>query len=367
MAMEPLISISDRDEVLILDNGWAASYKDGVWHKGFLFTHEYLAEHFSPLWNREEAQRLLDDARAALGAPNAAHAGQEGRVLHFPDDSPVGTLYWDGGPLRTDARGTVAIPSGVQVTLYIDPLATDLSALASLPPDALTEILFNELGQPRRPNDDALDREVRHLAHLSALTCLDLAFTGITDAGLPHLARLINLRELNLSQTTISDRGLVHLAALANLEQLSLAGTAVTGGGFAHLGHLAHLRELRLDGTASGDAGMAHLGRLASLRELHLGNTAVTDAGLVPLAGLTYLERLHLYGTAITDVGLVPLGEITSLTYLDLRRNTITDAGLAHLAGLTGLRHLFLDFTRVTDDGCARLKKLLPHCRIKTW
>jgi len=294
MAMKPSISVSDRGEVLILDNGWTASYKDGVWHAGVLFQHEYIAENFRVSTDPGEEQRLLAEARATLIVPKwsmriartlpglrrAGRSRQEARVLHFPDDRSIGTLQWDRGLLRTDARGEVTVPSGVQVSLYISPSATDLSPLATLPPAALAALSFRDLDQPyRRKNDDALDQEVRRLAHLDGLTRVDASLTGITDAGMVHIARLINLRELHLSYTKITDGGLVHLTGLTNLERLSLSGTAVTGDGFVHLAGLAKLEQLWLNGTAFTDAGLVHLAGLTELRQLGLAQTQVTGAG----------------------------------------------------------------------------------------
>src|SRR5258706_3261845 len=49
---------------------------------------------------------------------------------------------------------------------------------------------------------------------------LNLAGTGVTDAGLAHIAGLKNLRRLNLENTGITDAGLAHLKGLAELRYL---------------------------------------------------------------------------------------------------------------------------------------------------
>jgi hypothetical protein len=64
--MEPHATRGDNGELLVLDGGWAASFKNGAWHGGILFFHEQLAE-FSPVQNRDEIYRLLNQARTALG------------------------------------------------------------------------------------------------------------------------------------------------------------------------------------------------------------------------------------------------------------------------------------------------------------
>jgi hypothetical protein len=65
--MEPHATRGDGGKILILDEGWAASFKDGRWHDGILFSHLEVAE-FNPVQDRDEIYRLLDDARTALGA-----------------------------------------------------------------------------------------------------------------------------------------------------------------------------------------------------------------------------------------------------------------------------------------------------------
>jgi hypothetical protein len=64
---EPHATRGDNDEILILDaDGWAASFKNGEWHAGILFSHEQVSE-FSPIESRDEIYRLYGEARTALG------------------------------------------------------------------------------------------------------------------------------------------------------------------------------------------------------------------------------------------------------------------------------------------------------------
>ena len=68
--MEPHATRGDNGEILILDDGWAASFKDGRWHEKILFLHEQIAE-FSPVQDRDEIYRLVAEARKALGVNDA--------------------------------------------------------------------------------------------------------------------------------------------------------------------------------------------------------------------------------------------------------------------------------------------------------
>ncbi len=68
--MEPHATRGDNGEILILDYGWAASFKDGRWHQGIQFFHEQIAE-FSPVQDQAEIYRLVEEAHKALGASSA--------------------------------------------------------------------------------------------------------------------------------------------------------------------------------------------------------------------------------------------------------------------------------------------------------
>ena len=65
-SMEPHVAIADDGSIVILDNGWAASCKDGKWHNRIMFQHDQLAE-FTPLTDPEEIYRLLAQAQDAVG------------------------------------------------------------------------------------------------------------------------------------------------------------------------------------------------------------------------------------------------------------------------------------------------------------
>jgi hypothetical protein len=65
--MEPHVACGDNGEMVVIDhNGWAASFKNGVWHQGLLFQHLKMAD-FTPVQKRDEVYRLFNQARVALG------------------------------------------------------------------------------------------------------------------------------------------------------------------------------------------------------------------------------------------------------------------------------------------------------------
>lgn len=56
----------DNGEIAVIDDGWIAFYKDGMWHDKFSLFHEQLAE-YTPVQDRDEVYRLFNEARVALG------------------------------------------------------------------------------------------------------------------------------------------------------------------------------------------------------------------------------------------------------------------------------------------------------------
>ena len=99
------------------------------------------------------------------------------------------------------------------------------------------------------------------------LVWLNLAGTGVTDAGLKAIAGFKNLQRLHLERTSISDEGLAHVAGLAELRYLNLYGTKVTDKGLAALKNLKKLQSLYVWQTAVSEAGAKELnGTLAALK-----------------------------------------------------------------------------------------------------
>lgn len=72
------------------------------------------------------------------------------------------------------------------------------------------------------------DAGLRHIAHLTKLTFLDLQDTGVTDAGLVHLAGLIELRYLDLNCLPITDAGVRYLEGLTKLKKLVINEDGIT-------------------------------------------------------------------------------------------------------------------------------------------
>ena len=134
------------------------------------------------------------------------------------------------------------------------------------------------------------------VAHLAAITRLDLDAKGITSLKSGDFNELPALTDLDLSRNSIRD-----ISALANL-------TALT--------------DLNLRGNSISN--ISALANLTALKELDLSNnTSISDISV--LRGLTALTHLHLKGNSISNISA--LEGLTALTDLYLKGNPISNYG----------------------------------------
>lgn len=184
----------------------------------------------------------------------------------------------------------------------------------------------------------------------------------------PEISRLNSLDDdvsLSLDGTDTTDKALAYLEGLEKLAGLELAYTKVTDAGIPHLAKINHLWRLDLNGTNVTDKGLACLEGLTNLRDLALASTNITDAGIPYLRKFHYVYTLNLAGTRITDDGLAHLEGCANLYFLDLGSTSVTDRGIPHLARVYNLQHLNLAGTKVTDGGVKALRRALPKCGIE--
>lgn len=114
--------------------------------------------------------------------------------------------------------------------------------------------------------------------------------------------------DYHLQGKAVDDAALAALAPLAQqLTWLNLAGTGVTDAGMAQLEHFPKLTRLHLENTTVGDAGLAHLAKLEHLQYLNLYGTSVSDAGLEHLHTLPNLHKVYLWQTGVTEAGVEAL------------------------------------------------------------
>ncbi len=170
-------------------------------------------------------------------SPLGADGDAEGWVLRFPEDRAMGllTTYAGAGAginARWDvldaARGMVAVPQDSWLGLTVPPTVVDLSPLAGLQSDDLWR--------------------------------LDLPASGIDNAQLAYLRVLTGLRELGLRDAVaVDDTSVYQLRLLTALQDLDLAGTGVTDAGLPYLHELPALQTLVLTGAPVTIDGVAAL------------------------------------------------------------------------------------------------------------
>jgi len=337
------------------------------------------------------------------------------RILHFPTDRSLGTVYIRDASVRREietfhhwidgthdrwetlgeAQGDVSIPAGQIVKLRVSVAGwKNPSPLARLTADDIDKLVIDGLGASREEGeahgifrtDSAGDAIMPHLAHLTGLKELNLSLTFVTgtglrhiekmksleclslprnvsDAGMNHVAKLTGLKRLYSKENNITSRGLASLAVLRELEELELGCNRMEDDGLVHLKQFPRLQYLMLWGKGFTPAAMVHVKEIRSLRIFYPGSPITDDEGLAQLATLPKLERLSLYHCeGITDAGLAHVAKMASLRQLDLGGARISDVGGEHLHRLTKLEWLDMPGT-LSRPALVELLATKPHLR----
>lgn len=168
------------------------------------------------------------------------------------------------------------------------------------PPDPIRRTLESRLGLTSTPSARAAVVNPKSLAEILPVAQqladeLDIAITALSPDE-PWL-----LCNANLARTNFGDAALARLAPLAaNLRWLDLAGTGVSDAGVAQVAQMPNLVRLHLERTAISDAGIAALTGLRELEYLNLYGTAVSDTALATLNSLPKLRQVYLWQTEVT-------------------------------------------------------------------
>jgi len=351
----------------------------------------------------------LGAAEVSLFQPTGRGEGM--RVLHFPPDQCVGSLWlqpesgsmWDAKRVRLNygwertapAKGDVAVPRdrAVQLSVWLRPrpeeaarllaqnprrhytlIASrnrvdpdDLSGLSTLGPDDLYWLMVCRI-VPRTDADHCVLEPIRYL---TGLRMLSLHSTGVTSKEMEHLRALRSLKALMFSgERSIGNVGLGVLKDLPALEYLDL-DTGVTDAGLKEVAQLSNLRWLRIRTGGFWGPGLAELAQMPRLERLCLwGKTQITDRHIAHLEGLTQIKSLTLWAgcSNLTDAGLASIGKLRSLEELHfIGTPRLTPAGVAHLKNLKNLRKV--DFggawggpknLQYGDDAMRQLAAVLP-------
>jgi hypothetical protein len=135
---------------------------------------------------------------------------------------------------------------------------------------------------------DVQGRELRRLAPLRNIECLDLSWNKLKAEDLAQLPQLDHLQALYLSFNDLGDHGLEVLPRLDSLVRLDLTRCVFPPSELRHLRKFPKLRELSLSGAAEtqttigefGDDALRHLNGMKNLRILDVSGTAVSEEGI---------------------------------------------------------------------------------------
>jgi hypothetical protein len=325
------------------------------------------------------------------------------RILHFPPDRCMGSLYVEDPCLGSEyrelgrdlslpygldprrvalagdwdfvslAQGDTAVPVGRNIKLLTmlrlpadsgrpgtreykifrvdrrraDP--EDLSGLSQLDPNDLWGLTIDRV----MAKGAAGERVFEPVSRLTGLQVLQLHGTGITDKGMECLRPLCSLRALAFYQEPfVSNRGLAVLKDLPNLEYLDL-DKGVTDIGLKHVGQVRGLRWLRLRTGRIWGPGLAELAHLPQLERLCIwgSDQQFSDRHIQYLEGLTHLKSLTLWACCanLTDASLASIGKLRNLEELHFvgwdNFPRFTPAGLSHLTGSKKLREIDFGLT----------------------
>ena len=134
-----------------------------------------------------------------------------------------------------------------------------------------------------------------------------------------------------------------HLAAITSLDLSAESITSLKSGDFNELPALTHLN---LSGNSISNISV--LSGLTALTRLDLSNNSISN--ISALTDLTGLTGLDLSGNSISNISA--LEGLTGLTTLDLSFNSISD--ISKLEGLTKLTYLYLLGNPISDYGPLR-------------
>lgn len=189
------------------------------------------------------------------------------------------------------------------------------------------------------------DAGIKQLTALQRLKKLSLfKCREITDDGIKELEALPQLELLHLELTPTTNACLKDVARFKALKKLSVAFTKVSDAGVPDLVPLVGLVELNLSHNHGiTDAGLKPLTAFKSLTALRLNDTSVTDAGMKDVAAIRSLELLEIASNPITDEGLQELAALKSLRFLFIGDNRVkvTKEGIKALQ--EALPHLVIE------------------------
>lgn len=300
-------------------------------------TPEAMQRHWSHTWHRRAWQGMRTYVQIGLGfpaSPDIEITTDDARYLVAREH---GFDSWDALVQDlTNVTAKDALMKGMSVFSTRAPKEDDPrfdSRYWSEIVDALADPNATGIEAHGQMTDELLEH-VSANSHLTILRCG--ASAGVTDEGIRFLAHMPALTHLDLSGTAITDRGLTVLSELPNLERISLSWTRVSDAGVASLSRSDAIRDVDISGTVCGDGSMRTFANKPHLSRFRSGERT-TDDGLASLLDFPVFRTWQ--GVAEKDF---VLGYESSPNQLFLR-GKLTRRGFEHLARLEGLFGLNVD------------------------
>ncbi len=161
------------------------------------------------------------------------------------------------------------------------------------------------------------------IAHLAAITSLNLANKSISSLKTGDFNGLTALTSLDLNNNSISD-----ISALSNLTSLTL-----------------------LDLNNNSISDISALSGMTSMVTLTLSNNSISD--ISNLSGMTSMDTLALMNNSVSDIS--PVSSMTRIVVLNMKNNNIGD--VSPLSGLTSLFIVSLAGNPISNYGPLRTLK----------
>jgi len=279
----------------------------------------------------------------------------EVKILSFPADWSVGTLYDHNTPHTSDAdwppfaeaRGQVEAPLSARFHLVVrKEMTNDLAFLNQLAPDDIYSLWL--------PSITINDQNLSAIKHLEKLAVLYI------DQELGE-DQLKQIREAIASSTFVNSRSADMVVRDLNPPGERVFTLPENAVGYVDVRpwQMANAEWQRL-AIAKGEI------RIPAGMEVRLEiSQEVPDAEFLRKLDPAAIHTLVLKGGAIRDELMDAVVTLRGLLALDIQRTLITDEGFSKIKAIKGLQELRLEKTRVTDAGIAALDGMIQLRRVE--
>ncbi len=288
-----------------------------------------------------------------IGTAIAATDADTGDTLTYTlggTDAAMFSIVSTSGQLQTNAALDYDTKSSYTVTITVydgnnggDSITVTINVIEIPPVNERTAQVRDAIVAAVPGVSNANDVTV---AHLAAITSLNLANKSIDALKAGDFNGLTALSTLNLSGNSISD--ISALEDLTALTRLNLNHNSVSD--ISVLEDLTALTSLNL--SRNSISGISAIENLTALTSLNLNHNSISDISAIE--DLTALTSLNLYDNSISDISAIE--DLTSLISLDLSDNSLSD--VSAVEALTSLIRLNLVDNPIPLSAYGTLRRL---------